>query len=382
MLVRSRCFVALALWTLTVGCSGVAPDGPRGSGVIISTYDAATDARADLAPSPDVAREAGTTDVPVTMDAAVDMVSADQGVVDVVQPDVPWVDGAAWVDGGPAADNVAYTGTLPIQNEGARFMTSLSVLGHSRNVWVRLPRVFARNAPLMIGFHGTNADGEVILEESGAAAVSDTSGVVFLAPNSRWFNEMGADFDHPGGNGTYWETANNPNPGTNEDLVLVRALIQEARRSYGIDPTRVYVYGHSNGAFMAYTVAQVLNDRVAAFGENSGGLSRCDPQRSCRFQGDGTTCEALATQTGWCNCTGRELPVLMRIPGRRTPGILFHGTHDDLVSVYHSCMLAQRMRELGHPFQINLFNGGGHATPSNLAARVWTYVSAYSLAAP
>jgi poly(3-hydroxybutyrate) depolymerase len=245
-----------------------------------------------------------------------------------------------------------------------------------RDVWIRLPRKIGRSPALLLAFHGTNSDGENILTESGAGAVVDSENVIAIAPTSRWFSEMGADFDHPGGNGTYWETATNTNTNTNEDLVLTRAVIQEARRAYNIDPLRVYTYGHSNGGFMALMVSQVLGNRIAAFGTNASGLSRCNPQRTCRFQGRGTTCAALATQAGWCNCAGPELPVAFT---RNTPGVLFHGTADPLVSVYHTCMLEAAMRARGTPVTVTLFDNGGHSAFMSLTRRVWDVLSPYRL---
>jgi poly(3-hydroxybutyrate) depolymerase len=350
--------------------------------------EAGVDATVDVAPD---VREAGVDAAPDVREAGVD--AALDAVADVreagvdASPDVPADVREAGVDA-PAdvavdvtvpPDPVTYTGAFTVRTTGVPFLTTLTVLGSRREVWVLLPRVLPANAPLVLGFHGTNSDGETMLSESGAGTVSAAQGVVFIAPTSRWFSETGADFDHPGGNGTYWETANNPNPVTNEDLVLTRAIIQEARRAYGIDPTRVYAYGHSNGGFMAYMVSQVLRDRVVGFGANSAGLSRCNPQQSCRFQGRGTTCAALAMQAGWCNCTGPELPVPVGATGRRTPGVLFHGTSDPLVSVYHTCTLDSLMRARGNPVQTTLFDGGGHASFSTLASRVWTYLSAYRL---
>jgi len=339
--------------------------------------DAASDVReAGLDATSDV-REAG-------LDATSDVREAGLDATSDVASDVREAGLDAPSDGGVPPDPVVYTGTLPIRTTGTVFQVRLTVRradgGMSpRDVWVLMPRVLPPNAPLMLGFHGTNSDGATMLSESGASAVSDAQGVVFIAPTSRWFSETGRDFDHPGGNGTYWETANDPNPDTNEDLLLVRAIIQEARRAYGIDPTRVYAYGHSNGGFMAYMVSQVLRDRVVGFGSNAAGLSRCNPQQACRFQGRGTTCAALATQPGWCTCSGPELPVPVGATGRRTPGILFHGTADPLVSVYHTCTLDALMRARGNPVNLTLFDGGGHASFSTLASRVWTYLSAYRL---
>ncbi len=305
-------------------------------------------------------------DVPLLLDVAVDR----PAVVDVpAAPDASAV----------PADTVAYTGTFSVRTDGRAALSSLRVLGSARDVWVQMPATRSPNPALVIGFHGTNGDGAQMLSESGAAAVIATDNVIFIAPTSRWFGGEGADFDHPGGNGTYWETANNTNLNTNEDLVLVRAIIQEARRSLGVDPSRVYTYGHSNGGFMAYMVAQFMRDRVVGFGSNSAGLSRCNPQQSCRFRGVGTTCEALATQAGWCNCTGPELPVAVPTTGRHTPGVLVHGTDDPLVSVYHTCTLASLMQARGNPLQLIVLDGGGHYLSTTLARRVWTFLSPYRL---
>jgi len=356
------------------GVDAVADVREAGVDAVADVREAGVDAGIDVAAD---VREAG-------IDAPADVREA--GVDAVADVREAGVDAALDVttDVSVPADPVVYTGTLPIRTTGSAFMVRLTVRLPSggtsaRDVWVLMPRALPANAPLVLGFHGTNSDGATMLSESGAAAVSDAQGVVFIAPTSRWFGGEGADFDHPGGNGTYWETANNPDPNTNEDLLLTRAIIQEARRAYGIDPTRVYAYGHSNGGFMAYMVSQVLRDRVVGFGANAAGLSRCNPQQACRFQGRGTTCAALATQAGWCSCAGPELPVPVGATGRRTPGVLFHGTADPLVSVYHTCTLDALMRARGNPVQTNLFDGGGHASFSTLATRVWSYLSAYRL---
>lgn len=201
--------------------------------------------------------------------------------------------------------------------------------------------------------------------------MAESRGAVFIAPTSRWFGEAGADFDHPGGNGTYWETANNPNPDTNEDLVLVRALIQEARRAYNVDPARVYAYGHSNGGFMAYFVAQVLRDRVVGFGENAAGLSLTTPHQACRFQGRGATCAALATQPGWCPGGALQLPIAVPTTGRHTPAVLFHGTSDPVVSVFHTCTLERLCARAGrrgadHPLRRRRARGLRHLRAARL----------------
>jgi poly(3-hydroxybutyrate) depolymerase len=316
-----------------------------------------------------------TTVVDVPVDTVVD---APLDRPDTTVVDVP-VDLPADASSTIPPDPVAYVGTFSTRTDGRSFLLPMRVLGNRRDVWIQMPVTLGPNPALMLAFHGTNGDGAVMLSDSGASTVIASNNVIFIAPTSRWFGGEGADFDHPGGNGTYWETANNPNPDTNEDLLLVRAIIQEARRAYNIDPARVYAYGHSNGGFMAYMVAQVLRERVVGFGENSAGLSRCNPQQSCRFQGVGTTCAALSTQSGWCACAGPELPVPVPTTGRHGPAILLHGTADPLVSVYHTCTLETLLRTRGHPVSVTLFDGGGHFLSATVAQRVWTYLSPFRM---
>jgi len=50
----------------------------------------------------------------------------------------------------------------------------------------------------------------------------------------------------------------------NDDLGYIGALIDELKKRYAIDPARVYVTGHSDGAFMAYRAAYDLSDRITA----------------------------------------------------------------------------------------------------------------------
>lgn len=54
-----------------------------------------------------------------------------------------------------------------------------------------------------------------------------------------------------------------------DDVGYIRALIAEIRDEYHIDPQRIFVFGHSNGGFMAYRLACEL-DEVAAIASLAG----------------------------------------------------------------------------------------------------------------
>ncbi|MFO0646237.1 MAG: PHB depolymerase family esterase [Polyangiales bacterium] len=290
----------------------------------------------------------------------------------VASPDVPRVDATVTAPTPLATDPVAYSGSFT--GASGYYTARLTVMGESRSVWVYAPATRGANPPLVVAFHGTNADGDVMINDSGLRALADAEGIVVVAPNSRWFGGEGADYDHPGGNGTYWETRN-ANVDTNADLVLARAAIVEAQRRYATNPDRVYAVGHSNGGFMALLVSVTLRDRIAAFAENSAGMVTCATRPGCAFQGSSTTCSGLAAEGGWCGCTGYQLPVGIPTSGRRVPGYLAHGTQDPMVSVYYTCALASRLGAAGVTAQVAL-RAGGHDLPGSFARSAWTFLAA------
>lgn len=235
-----------------------------------------------------------------------------------------------------------------------------------------VPTSAGTDAPLLIVFHGTRGDGPGVMSESNAVALANSAGVIVAAPTALDNNDGVGDWDHPRDSyGTWWNTTN-ANTDSNPDLLLVRALMVEAQCLYGVDPARIYVMGHSNGAFFAQYVAVLLRDRIAAFSENSGGLVRCARTTGCSFQGSGSTCAALNPS---CACSGPELAIPVPTSGRMPPGFLTHGTRDPLVTVAYTCALADAMTTRGHTQVTQLFNGEGHAIPPNWAQLVWPFLS-------
>ncbi len=292
-------------------------------------------------------------------------------VIDLGAPrDVPAVvDAGTRVDTGPTTgDPVSYTGTFPTAS-GRRTVT-IRVNGNNREVVVYVPSSRGSSPPLMLLFHGTNGSGGVMLDETDAQSVANANGAIVVSPSSRYMSR--GDWDHRTEE-TYWETYPNTDPNANEDLLLVRACIVEARRAYGVDAGRVYALGHSNGAFFATTVASVLAERIAAYATSSGGLNRCANTWSCSFEGSGTTCAALRSQPGWCSCSGAEKPVSIRTDGRMPPGYLAHGNSDPLVTVQYTCELEARMLAVGATVQTAL-RSDGHNLPRDFVSAAWRFI--------
>ncbi|MBP6831626.1 MAG: hypothetical protein KA978_12645 [Deltaproteobacteria bacterium] len=284
------------------------------------------------------------------------------------RPDVPATDTGS----GSSGDPVVYGGTFP-SGAGRRTVT-LQINGNPRRVVLYVPSAPAPSPALMLLFHGTNGTGDDLLDETDAQAVANANGAILAAPFSR--HRSTGDWDHRTED-TYWETWPNVDATANEDLLLTRAIIAEARRVYGVDAGRVYALGHSNGAFFAATVASVLADRIAAFASSSGGLNRCANTWSCSFMGSGSTCAALRGRPGWCSCSGPEKPVSIRTDGRMPPGYLTHGTGDDAVTVQYTCELEARMQAVGAMTQTVLRDGDGHDMPRSFVSSAWRFLSTF-----
>ncbi len=67
---------------------------------------------------------------------------------------------------------------------------------------------------------------------------------------------------------TDWDWANSPE--TNPDLALIRTLVEHLTGAYPIDPSRVYLAGHSRGAAMSVIAALEMPDIIAGAVPQSG----------------------------------------------------------------------------------------------------------------
>ncbi len=277
---------------------------------------------------------------------------------------------------GPAADPVAYQGALPARSG----FGNLSVGGQSRRVFVHAPASMPANPPLVVLLHGTGAnesDGALdgALGEMDARSVADAGGFLLVAPFST--SDGGANADHEDG-GVGWRFDGDAN--SNRDLLLVRAVIQEARKSHRVDASRVYLVGHSNGAFFSYFAAMKLADRVAAFAENSGGLIPCGRRVDCTHVASGATscARVLAAAPASCRCPvdPRAFPAL-KPAGRVPPGFLKHNADDSTVSAVFTCRLAEH---LGGQAQVVIDPTGEHGPTNDFFTKAWAFLSTHTLA--
>jgi len=112
-------------------------------------------------------------------------------------------------------------------------------------------------APLVVLLHGYTANGDTQAAYFRMNQQADKAGFLLATPNgtrdlmgNRFWNGTDAccDFFRSGV----------------DDVGYIDAVIDEIAAKYPVDPARVFVVGHSNGAFMAHRYACDRSERVAA----------------------------------------------------------------------------------------------------------------------
>lgn len=129
-------------------------------------------------------------------------------------------------------------------------------------------------APLVVMLHGYGIDGDVEELYLQLQPIADQRRFFYAHPNGLvdkkgkyYWNATDAccDYDHA----------------DVDDSGYLASVIREIEAAYPVDPKKVFVVGHSNGAFMAYRFACDHADLVAAIGSLAGATwndaSRCKP---------------------------------------------------------------------------------------------------------
>jgi polyhydroxybutyrate depolymerase len=136
---------------------------------------------------------------------------------------------------------------------------SAIVVGGDRPVRVRVPRSYdkTRLAPLLIVLHGYGSSGSNYETYLHLQQEAERRGFLTVYPNgtpdsqgNEFWNATDAccDFDRRG----------------IDDVGYLDGLITAINGALAVDPQRIYVVGHSNGAFMTYRMACADADRIAA----------------------------------------------------------------------------------------------------------------------
>lgn len=129
-------------------------------------------------------------------------------------------------------------------------------VGGERPVTVNLPTSLQNPAPLLILLHSASTSSAHQERYMKLAAVAKSRGIIYIAPDGTK-NQEGKRF---------WNAAKaccDKYQSGVDDVAFLNSLIDEINLRTPVDFSRIYLIGHSNGAFMSFTFACKSN-RIAA----------------------------------------------------------------------------------------------------------------------
>jgi polyhydroxybutyrate depolymerase len=152
-----------------------------------------------------------------------------------------------------------------------RQTTPLRYLLSNRNYLVHVPRGYGEDKtyPLVVMLHSAFSAAAQAEKWSKLSDLADREGFVVAYPNGiglfGWLQHWNAGY-----------CCGLASMGAVADVKFISYVIDDLSRRLCIDPNRVYVAGHSNGAMLAYYFASERPGQVAAIGVVSGsiGVSR------------------------------------------------------------------------------------------------------------
>ena len=145
-------------------------------------------------------------------------------------------------------------------------------VGGDRPVTVNLPTALTNPAPLLILLHSASTSGAHQERYMKLGPIAKKSGIIYIAPDGTMSPE----------GKRFWNASKSCCNKFNQevdDVAYINSLIDEISAKTPVDPKRIYLIGHSNGAFMSYSFACKTN-KVAAIVAIAGAMDvnpECTP---------------------------------------------------------------------------------------------------------
>jgi polyhydroxybutyrate depolymerase len=132
-----------------------------------------------------------------------------------------------------------------------------------RRYHVHLPSNYeaSYSLPLLIALHGRLGTGKKMIKQTGFNGIADREGFIVVYPEG--FKRGWAD-----GRGI-----THADKRSVDDVAFIVRLVKVLQERFPIDPTRIYIAGHSNGGFMAQRLASELSHHFAAIAVVAASLS-------------------------------------------------------------------------------------------------------------
>ena len=155
--------------------------------------------------------------------------------------------------------------STPVLNAATKDFT----IGGDRPTLVHMPTKVNEPAPLLIMLHSYSTSGAHQERYMKLGPVAKKSGLIYIAPDGiidaagkRFWNATKSCCDKYGANP--------------DDVAYIDSLVAEINDKVEVDPARIYLIGHSNGAFMSLKYACTTN-KVAAIVTLAGAMDQDAP---------------------------------------------------------------------------------------------------------
>lgn len=124
----------------------------------------------------------------------------------------------------------------------------------ARSYLIHVPAGLTAAAPLLLSLHGLGAGARLHATDTGWVPFADANRFIVAFPQ---------------GNGKYvpsWQFGQH-----SPDVAFIRQVVADIESTWCVDPRRVHVTGHSNGALMALRLACDAADLFGSVAEDAGG---------------------------------------------------------------------------------------------------------------
>ncbi|MGH6859872.1 MAG: alpha/beta hydrolase [Phyllobacterium sp.] len=228
---------------------------------------------------------------------------------------------------------------LATSSNGANIETNVAYGdGPRRTLDIYAPRE-AHSAPVVIFFYGGSwQSGEKKTYQFVASALA-AKGIVTVVPDYRLYPEV------------HYQ-------GFLDDAAKAVRWAKDHAHRYGGDPSKLFVVGHSAGAYIAAMLA--LDDtwlgkqNLVALRDLKGFVGISGPYDFLPSEDDKIVAIFSTAKT-----PAQSQPVTFS-GGRHPPTLLLHGASDNTVYPRNSTILGDRMRASGTPVEVKLYKGVGH----------------------
>lgn len=148
--------------------------------------------------------------------------------------------------------------------------STLTIGGTTRSYIVHVPQKRRAKSPLVVLLHGGGGNGAQAMRAYGMNDVADREGFLVAYPNGSGRTAL-----------LTWSSGNCCGYAMQQrvdDVAFIRAMVEKIDRDFGVDRSRVYATGMSNGGMMAHRLGCEAADVFAAIAPVAGALNiACRP---------------------------------------------------------------------------------------------------------